>query len=473
MPGTLIERAPRDVVPIASVEAKTLSERLQSEAAATAAWARRTGFSARPGEICLVPGPDGTLARVLVGASDEAVWGHAALAAGLPAGAYRLEDRLDRRSATAAALGWALGGYRFRRYRGKAGDGAGARLVWPRGADRAAVERAAEATFLVRDLVNTPAADMGPAELAAAARRLARRHGARVSVIVGRDLLRRGYPLIHAVGRASPRAPRLVDLRWGAAGRPRVTLVGKGVCFDSGGLDLKSASGMKLMKKDMGGAANALGLAAMIMAAELPVRLRVLIPAVENSVSGAAMRPGDVLRSRKGLTVEVGNTDAEGRLVLADALAEADREKPALLVDLATLTGAARVALGPEVPAFFSGDDALAEALARHAGTTDDPLWRLPLWDPYRRSLESRIADLNNVAEGGYAGAITAALFLRSFVDGRTPWIHVDMMAWNTRGRPGRPEGGEAQSIRALFALIEERFGPAAAGRAKPARGAA
>ena len=318
---------------------------------------------------------------------------------------------------------------------------------------------AAEATTAVRDLINTPAGDMGPAELAAAVRRISDAGGAEVKEIKGAALRRRGYPTIHAVGRASANAPRLIDLRWGRASAPRVTLVGKGVCFDSGGLDIKSAQGMLRMKKDMGGAAHVLGLAQMIMSAELDVRLRVLIPAVENSISGNALRPLDVVKTRSGITVEVGNTDAEGRLILCDALTEAETERPDLLIDCATLTGAARIALGGELPAFFCNDDALAEELSNAGGTVSDPLWRLPLWRAYRRMLDSKTADINNVSEGGMAGAITAALYLEEFVDRTTPWIHLDIMAWNLTARPGRPVGGEAQGMRALYALIENRFG--------------
>jgi leucyl aminopeptidase len=354
-------------------------------------------------------------------------------------------------------LGWALATYRFGRYRKH--EGSFPTLVWPGGCDRAGVERAASATFLVRDLINTPAADMGPEELAAAARTLADGHGARFAVIVGDELQVRNYPAVHAVGRASSRAPRLIDLQWGDESNPRVTLVGKGVCFDSGGLDLKPAAGMKLMKKDMGGAAIMLGLARMVMSANLPVRLRVLIPAVENSVSGNALRPLDVIETRKGLTVEIGNTDAEGRVILADALAEAASEQPALLVDCATLTGAARVALGTELPALFTNDDTLAQALLAHGAATGDPLWRLPLWKPYKRHLDGKVADLTNAADIAFAGAITAALFLAEFAKPAKPWAHIDIMAWNTDSRPGRPEGGEAMGMRALYGLIRERFG--------------
>jgi leucyl aminopeptidase len=348
---------------------------------------------------------DGSPAGVVLGLGEDAnLWSAAGLPKALPAGQYRFAPEPEAEDAARFALGWALGAYRFTRYK-EDKDGDRAELVWPAAADRQGTERAARATWLVRDLVNTPAADLGPAELAEAAASLATEHGASCETISGEHLLAQGYPAIHAVGRASARAPRLVDLTWGAEDHPKVSLVGKGVCFDSGGLDLKTAAGMRLMKKDMGGAATVLGLAHMVMAAGLPVRLRVLVPAVDNSVAGDAYRPGDVLATRKGLTVEVGNTDAEGRLVLADALAAADAEEPDLLIDCATLTGAARVALGPELPAFFSDDEALAADLARHGSAAEDPLWRLPLWAPYAKRLDSEIADLNNVSEGAHAGA--------------------------------------------------------------------
>lgn len=436
-----------------------LEDWLREQPPAVRTWVKGTRFAAKPGDHALVPDADGNLATVLVGVAPGAdIWSYAGLPGALPEGDYRIETALDAPAASAAALGWALGCYAFTRYRKP--PRRFARLVWPKNADRPQVERTVEATGLVRDLINTPAEDMGPGELAEAARALGRAHGAKVSVIVGDELLKAGYPAIHAVGRASGRAPRLIDLRWGAKG-PRITLVGKGVCFDTGGLDLKSAGNMKLMKKDMGGAAHVLGLAKMIMAAGLPLRLRVLIPAVENSVSGDAVRPLDILRTRKGLTVEVGNTDAEGRLILCDALAEADRDKPDLLVDCATLTGAARAALGTDLPALFANDDGWAEALLRCGTETDDPLWRLPLYQPYRRLLDSKVADLNNVSSSPYAGAIVAALFLAEFVSPTTPWLHIDMMAWNTTSRPGRPEGGEAMGLRALYALIAERVAAA------------
>jgi leucyl aminopeptidase len=349
-----------------------------------------------------------------------------------------------------------LGGYAFTRYGKKPGRAIG--LAAPEGADIAAVRRGADAVFLVRDLVNTPTNDMGPDDLEQAVRTLAARHKATVSVIVGDDLLSRNFPMIHAVGRASAVAPRLIDMAWGRKAAPKVTLVGKGVCFDTGGLDIKPSSGMLLMKKDMGGAANVLGLAAMIMGARLDLRLRVLIPAVENSISANAFRPGDVLRSRKGITVEIGNTDAEGRLILADALVLADEEKPSLLIDMATLTGAARVALGPELPPFYTDDDALAAEISAASAAVEDPLWRMPLWKPYDAKLASKVADVNNVTTDGFAGSITAALFLKRFVEKTSSWVHFDIFAWNPSERPATPVGGEAQGIRALERAIAKRF---------------
>ncbi|MBF0304739.1 MAG: leucyl aminopeptidase family protein, partial [Alphaproteobacteria bacterium] len=422
-------------------------------------WARANGFKAEPGSLCFLPGPRGGLRGVAVGLDADDPWGWAALPGKLPpGGVWRIDGRLSRDEADWAAFAWMMGTYAYSDH--KTGPGRDwPSLVWPAAADRAAVARLVEATILVRDLINAPASHMGPEELAAAAQDLAARHAARCRVVVGDALLNENWPAVHAVGRASDRAPRLIDLRWGDEQAPRVTLVGKGVCFDSGGLDIKPSSGMKLMKKDMGGAAHALGLAHMVMAAKLPVRLRVLIPAVENAVSGRAMRPLDVIGTRKGITVEIGNTDAEGRLILCDALAEADGEKPALLLDMATLTGAARVALGTELPALFSNDDKLAEDILRHGRRTRDPLWRLPLWAGYRRQLDSKVADLSSISDSPFAGAVTAALFLQDFVSSTTPWAHIDMMAWNGAARPGRPEGGEAMCLRALFALIAGRHG--------------
>ncbi len=449
-------------VPITALTKDRLSTWFETAPERERNWARSTGFAAETGKLALVPGENGRLGRVLagLGAGPDAtstMWALAGLADGLPEGSYRLDPVPDGAEPTRLALGWALATYAFARYHAKPASGAA--LVWPAGADRGRVERLARAAFLARDLTNTPAGDLGPEELAQAAVRVAEEGGACHRVVVGDDLLGENYPTIHAVGRASTRPPRLVDLVWGDPAAPKVTLVGKGVCFDTGGLDLKPASGMRLMKKDMGGAAIVLGLAQAIMDARLPVRLRVLLPCVENSVSGNAMRPTDIIRTRKGLTVEIGNTDAEGRLILCDALAEASTETPQLLIDMATLTGAARVALGPELAALFCNDDKLAAALLDAADAEEDPMWRMPLWRPYRKMIDSKIADLNNVSEGPHAGAITAALYLQEFVEPGIPWAHLDVMAWNPQSRPGRPEGAEATALRALYAHISRRFG--------------
>jgi len=431
-----------------------------------AAWCQSSGFAAAAGEFILLPAETGGLAGVLLGLGETNeqpgdYWAFGTLAKALPPGRYRIEGELSALPAYHAALAWALAHYRFTRYRGADDeDGAVATLSLPEAVDGAVLSAAVKGSFLARDLINTPASDMGPAELADAALALAAEYGGTGTVIVGDDLLAANYPAIHAVGRASTRAPRLIDLRWGAADAPRLTLVGKGVCFDTGGLDLKPAAGMLKMKKDMGGAATVLGLAAMVMAAALPVRLRVLIPAVENAVAGNAYRPGDVLQTRKGLTVEIGNTDAEGRIVLCDALAEADDEKPDLIIDIATLTGAARVALGPDLPAFFTGDDQIAAALLQAGQEQDDPSWRLPLFAPYGARLKSKVADYNNVSDGPFAGAITAALFLQAFVSDPGRWLHIDSYGWNDVDRPGRPAGGEGLAMRALFAMLADRFGP-------------
>ncbi|HXK53517.1 MAG TPA: leucyl aminopeptidase family protein [Hyphomicrobiales bacterium] len=443
-------------VPIISVCPNRMKGVLEGFPRFIAKWAHVSGFSAASGEIGLVPNAKGNLEAVLLGLGgpnpDPLLCG--CLPARLPAGRYRLDPAPQ--NGEMAALGWVLGTYAFSRYRQK--DTRQAQLVLPAGADGAHVTRMATSVFLARDLINTPANDMGPAALEAAARDLAKAYGARISVIRGDALLAKGFPLVHAVGRASAQAPRLIDMRWGPVRAPKVTLVGKGVCFDSGGLDLKTSAGMLLMKKDMGGAANAMALARMIMDAELPLRLRLIVPAVENAVSGGAFRPGDVYASRKGLSVEIGNTDAEGRLILADALALADEEKPDLLIDLATLTGAARVALGPDLPAFFTDDSALAAELNHKAAHAADPMWRLPLWRPYGARLDSSIADINNVSNDGFAGAITAALFLDRFVEQAGSWVHFDIFGWNPECRPARPKGGEAQAIRALYALICDRY---------------
>ncbi|MBM3557889.1 MAG: leucyl aminopeptidase family protein, partial [Alphaproteobacteria bacterium] len=423
-------------------------------------WVRAAGFKPETGAVLLLPDGAGRPAALLAGLGKAPdLWSWAAIADRAPAGLWRLATEPEGvEAANAVALGWGLGRYRFARYKTKA-ESEPARLIQPAKTDRAAVARAIAATVLVRDLVNTPASDMGPAELAEAAVQLAKEHGASHRVLAGDELLTAGYPSIHAVGRAAARAPRLIDLTWGDPAAPKVTLVGKGVCFDSGGLDLKPAAGMRLMKKDMGGAATVLGLASMVMAAKLKLRLRVLIPAVENAVSGSAYRPGDILKTRSGTTVEIGNTDAEGRVILCDALAEADSENPALLIDCATLTGAARVALGPDLPALFTPNDALADDLLRQGRAAGDPLWRMPLWAPYRKTIEPDLADLSNSGDSPHAGAVTAALFLQAFVAKTTPWAHLDLYAWRDKAAPGRPAGGEALGMRALYRLIAARFG--------------
>jgi leucyl aminopeptidase len=424
------------------------------------AFVKASGFEPKPGRHLVLPSEDG-VAGVLFGIEgaqdDKNAFLPGLLPAVLPAGTYHFANAPH--DARLAALAFVLGSYQFARYR-KRQDKA-VRLVLPDGVDGDDLSRIAEGVTLARDLINTPANDMGPAELEAAARALGKQHRAKVRSIVGDDLKKQNFPLIHAVGRAAERAraPRLIELMWGNARHPKVTLVGKGVCFDTGGLDLKPENAMLLMKKDMGGAATVLALAHMIMDARLKVCLRVLIPAVENSVAGDAFRPLDVYRSRKGLNVEIGNTDAEGRLILADALAFADEEAPDLLIDMGTLTGAARVALGPELPPYYTDDEVLAAEIARCADAENDPLWRLPLWRRYDQNLDSKVADLSNVATGGMAGSIICALFLKRFVSAAKAWLHFDIYAWTPVAKPGRPEGGECQAARALYALLSERYG--------------
>jgi leucyl aminopeptidase len=418
------------------------------------------GFAAKPGACLTLPSADGQIAQVVFGLENETskfrnLFRPGLLPGLLPPGIYHFANAPH--DARLATLAFALGSYRFGRYR-KA-DAAEVKLLPPDGVDVADIARMAEAAHLARDLINTPSNDLGPEELAQASQQLAERFGANFNCIVGDDLTRQNFPLIHAVGMASLRAPRLIDLTWGDPAHPKVTLVGKGVCFDSGGLDLKPPSGMLIMKKDMGGAANVLALALMVMDAKLKVRLRVLIPAVENAVAGNAFRPLDIFTSRKGLTVEIGNTDAEGRLVLADALALACEEKPDLLVDLGTLTGAARVALGPDLPPFYTNDETLAHDVARCAKQENDPLWRLPLWPAYDAWLDSKVADINNAPSGTFAGSITCALFLQRFVENAKCWLHVDIFGWTPSAKPARPEGGECQAARAIYKLLGERYG--------------
>jgi leucyl aminopeptidase len=448
-----LARGASDAVPLHLVTAKDAKAFLA--AAGNRAGLAASGFGGREGELLpLTAGAKVTGWVLGLGAGNDP-FAAATFAEKLPPGTYRLGETPALQGGENGALAWLLGTYAFSRYKNVTRKTP--RLVLPAGVDGEDVSRVAEAVFLARDLINTPANDMGPADLAAAAKALAARHVAKVTVTKGAGL-KRGFPLIEAVGRGSARPPCLIDLTWGRANAPRVTLVGKGVCFDTGGYDIKPSSGMLTMKKDMGGAATVLAIAAMAMGAKLNLRLRVLIPAVENSVSGDAFRPGDVFKSRKGLTVEIGNTDAEGRLVLADALALADDDKPELLLDIATLTGAARAATGMELPPFFTDDEPLAADLSRLAMAVHDPLWRLPLWQGYDFSLGSRVADLNNNPAYGYAGAITAGLFLKRFVTATRGWAHLDIPAWSDRARPGRPIGGEANGARAVYALLKEHY---------------
>ena len=439
------------------VSPDTLAARLDALPKAQAAFAKAQGFAAGAGALCLLPGPEGVAAALLgVGDAQARSRDRFALAKAVPLlaeGAWALADIPPDLDLHALCLGWLLAGYRFERYAKSAPPRA--RLVCPDGVDRAQLEAMAEAEALTRDLINTPASDMSPDALEAAVHLLAARHEAQVSVIAGEDLLAQNFPMIHAVGRAAASAPRLIDLRWGDAG-PALTLVGKGVCFDTGGLNLKPGASMGLMKKDMGGAATVLGLAHMIMQTGAKIRLRVLIPAVENAVAGNSFRPGDILRSRKGLSVEVNNTDAEGRLVLADALALADEDKPDLMICMATLTGAARVALGPDLPPFYTDDEPLAQVLMQAGAAQADPLWRMPFWAPYESKIEPGIADLDNAPSGGMAGSITAALFLRRFVTDTARFAHFDIYGWQPASAPARPKGGVGQGARAIFAALPE-----------------
>jgi leucyl aminopeptidase len=450
-------RSARYAIPLHAVASADLKRFLGRRSKRDAAHLKEMGFTAREGELRLLPGATGVAGYVLGLGKGGDVLALATFSEQLPAGTYAFDDVPENLGGANGALAWLLGIYQFTRYR--KGKSFGAKLVVPKGVDADEVTRIAEGVFLGRDLITTPPNDMGPEELANAVRDLAKKHGARFSVVAGDALLKQNYPLIHAVGRGSARAPRLASFVWGRADAPKVTLVGKGVCFDTGGYDLKPASGMASMKKDMGGAATVLAVAAMVMGARLDVRLRLLVPAVENSVSGTAYRPSDVFPSRRGLTVEIGNTDAEGRLVLADALTDADSEAPELLIDIATLTGAARTATGFELPPFFTDDETLAADLMKHAALTNDPMWRLPLWRGYEATLTSSVADLTNNPNYGYAGAITAALFLNRFVEKAKSWVHFDIAAWVDRPKPGRRAGAETTAARAIYSLLRERYG--------------
>ena len=462
MDSIFIARGSAEAIPIWFVTSANYPDVRQAIGAEASAFADAAGFEPKAGRYLLLPDTSGAqsgnaLGGILFGIESEDQTKDPFLPGRLPQhlpnGIYRFAN--EPHDARLAALAFALGTYRFTRYR-KAEPRA-IKLDLPQSIAREELEHIVEGVTLARDLINTPANDMGPAQLEQAARKLAARHVATITAVIGDELIEQNFPLIHAVGRAAASAPRLIDMSWGDANQPRVTLVGKGVCFDTGGLDIKPESAMLNMKKDMGGAATALALAHMVMARGLKVRLRVLIPAVENAIAGSSFRPRDIYTSRKGITVEIGNTDAEGRLILADALALADEDKPALIFDFATLTGAARVALGPDVPAFFTDDDRLADELMRAATAENDPLWRLPLWRPYESMLESKVADINNVG-GSQGGAITAALFMRRFVAAES-WVHFDLFAWTSSAKAGRPEGGECQAARALYALLAARYG--------------
>ena len=454
---SLLARIPKQAIPLTLLTEEDCASWTKKQPARVRKQLIINDFNAKPGSFVVLLAPNGTIARVIAGiSSPPSLWDLGDFSTRLPKGIYCLDWTGPLAFHEWLALGWAMGTYRFTRY--KKTSKTLAQLALAPGADLNKIKRYAESIEMARDLINTPAEDMGPAELAAAAAKTGKTYNATLTQIVGDDLLKKNYPAIHTVGRASTRSPRLIDMVWGKATHPRITLVGKGVCFDTGGLDLKNSSGMYLMKKDMGGAACVMAVARMVMDAGLPVRLRVLIPAVENAVAGNAFRPTDVITMRDGTTVEVGKTDAEGRLVLADALVEAASEKPEWLIDFATLTGAARVAVGTELPAFFCTNEAMASSLLQAGLDMEDPLWRLPLHQPYRKMLESPIADLNSAPGSPYAGAILAALFLQHFVPPSQAWAHIDLMAWNLTSKPGRPDGGEAMAVRAVYRLIEQHI---------------
>jgi leucyl aminopeptidase len=463
MTDVILDSFDGPVIPVRALLERETGPVLDGAPDGAKAYATLHEFKGKAGQVLLVPSPDGDLASVLFGLGERAdPMTFRALAAKLPAGAYRIDRAPEGVDSQAAALAFALGSYRFDRY--KAHSGERARLVCGEGVDVEEVRHVAHACALARDMVNTPANDMGPRQVETIAREIAEQYGAQITVVTGEGLLEANYPAIHAVGRAAvaERAPRMIEIDWsapgGAADKPLVAIVGKGVVFDTGGLDIKPSSGMRLMKKDMGGAAHALALGRMVMAAKLPVRLVVLVPTVENAISGDAMRPGDVLASRKGLSIEVGNTDAEGRLILADALARAAELEPALTIDMATLTGAARVALGPQLPPFYTDDEDLAGQIEAAAKSESDPLWRMPLWKPYAEALDSDVAEIKNDPDAwAQAGSVTAALFLQRFAPAG-PWVHLDIFAWNPKGRPGHPSGAEAQAIRGLYRMIRDRY---------------
>lgn len=446
----------RNAIPLTLLEKAELNVWLTVQTPWLQNWLQTTGFKAEPGQIALVPDDDGEIGGVVVGYENAPdMWSLAGLPYVLPQGAYELTNKFRQDVQQQLALGWALGAYKFTRFTKSAGR-APAQLVLAKGLEQAVLM--AEAITLVRDLINTPANHLGPQELAQAGLDIAKRYKARAKVLKGEELLKQNYPAIYEVGKGSARPPMLLDFTWGDAKAPKLTLVGKGIVFDTGGLDIKPSAGMLTMKKDMGGAAHVLALAQLIMANKLKLRLRVLVPIAENSVSGNAFRPSDIINSRSGKTIEIGNTDAEGRLVLCDAIYEAAQEKPDWLIDFATLTGAGWAAVGPQMGVFFSNDEKLAAKITEGSASQLDPLWRLPLWQPYAKSIKGKISDLNNNSSLGSAGAITAALFLEQFVPKGQVWAHFDVRAWNESARPGRPDGGEAFGLRAVYAAIENRF---------------
>ena len=448
----------RNAIPLIPLTAADLQGWLRTQDSATRNWVKAQNFTAAENTALQLPDAKGNLRAVLAGhAPDAAIWAIAHLPALLPAGTYQLQASWAPERQAEAALGFLLAQYQFTAYRKQ--ERKALTLALPKQIDVDRIDRRYRAIAFARDLINTPANDLTPPALADAARAMAKRTGAKISVISGDDLLKKNFPAIHAVGRASTAAPQFIDISWGNPKHPLVVLVGKGVTFDTGGLDIKPNSAMKLMKKDMGGAATVLGLTQLIIEEKLPIRLRTLIPAVENMIAGNAFRPQDVVQTRKGLTVEIGSPDAEGRVILADALYEGDQAQPALMLDIATLTGAARTALGTELPALFSNNDALAHTLTAYAMEEADPLWPLPLWQGYAKYVNSQVADITNSPNYGFAGSITAALFLERFVSPETPWVHLDSYAWNAENQPGRPVGGEPLGLRAIFRYLEERFG--------------
>lgn len=457
-PPSLLVQSAETSVPIEALSNGDWAARKTKLSAGFQAQAEAQRFEAKEGQVLLLTSANGP-SRVLAGMNGgDALAAAAAISQKLPAGTYRFIKGITPSQHYSAGLGWLLAHYAFTRYRSTAASVPKRTLMIPSDDARIRAEADAAATWIVRDMVNTPAEDMKPSDIEAAARSIADQFGAKISAIIGDDLLAQNFPTIHAVGRAATDAPRLVDMTWGEKAAPKVTLVGKGVSFDSGGLNIKPGNSMRLMKKDMGGAAHVLGLAHRIMAAKLPVRLRVLIPTVENAIAGNAFRPGDIITSRKGISIEIGNTDAEGRLILCDALALADDESPDYLIDFATLTGAARVALGPDLAPFYTTDDDFASKTAKAGERLADPIWRMPLYQPYMPMLDSPIADTNNITDGGFAGSITAALFLQKFVERAKSWTHLDVFAWCPKARPGHPAGGDAFAIRAIFDVLSEQF---------------